>query len=79
MRRGGMDADTGPAGTDGVRAGPRDLLHAVRGGRGFLPVTDQQTGRESVRWLYEDPKEGRRLVVGVDKDDGVPTPRPPVE
>ena len=68
-----MDADTGPAGTDGVRAGPRDLLQAVRGGRGFLPVTDQQTGRESIRWVYDDrPGEVRRLVVGVDKDDGVP-------
>ena len=40
-------------------------------------VRDRKTGRESVRWEYEhedpeDPKESRRLVVGVDEDDGVP-------
>ena len=36
------------------------------------PVKDQQTGRESIRWVYEDPREGRRLVVGIDQDDDVP-------
>ena len=41
------------------------------------PVKDRRTGRESVRWVYEDqpgtdPDEVRRLVVGIDEDDGVP-------
>ena len=32
---------------------------------------EEQHRRDGPRWLYED-KEGRRLVVGVDRDDGVP-------
>ena len=31
-----------------------------------------RTGRVVTRWVYEDSRSGQRLVVGVDKDDGVP-------
>ena len=31
-----------------------------------------RTGRVVTRWVYEDPRSGQRLVVGVDADDGVP-------
>ena len=36
-------------------------------------VKNRKAGRESIRWVYEDhPGEVRRLVVGIDEDDGVP-------
>lgn len=31
-----------------------------------------RTGRVVTRWIYENLRSGQRLVVGVDKDDGVP-------
>ena len=38
----------------------------------WFPRTRGDRPRVEVRWVYEDPRSGQRLVVGVDRDDGAP-------